>query len=144
MAAKSEQVLGTSRQRRVQIQSVRRPGRANAGLDAKLIKSNQHDGAVVFLSQPASDQANHAGVPAVTGKDQGRIAVGIELFLDLLGCGQLNAAFQAFATAVQLMDVFGKLLGPLARIGRKQLNGELRLAKSSGRVQPRGETERDI
>ena len=98
----------------MQVQPVGRAGRADARLHAELVEGDQHDRPVILLGQPAGDEADHAGVPAAAGQHQRRIALGIELLLDLLGGRQLNAPLQAFAAAVELVDVLGELLGPLA------------------------------
>ena len=54
------------------------------GLMPSCIERDQHDRPMIFFGQPAGDQADHAGVPAAAGQHQRRIALGIELFLDLL------------------------------------------------------------
>ena len=58
--------------------------------------------------------------------------------------GLLNLALEALATAVQLVDVFSQCFGAGLRIGRKQFNGQLRLAKPARSIQARANAKRHI
>src|SRR5206468_11921828 len=107
---------------RMQVQTIRRASGPDARLDAELIERDEHDGPVIFFGESPGDQANYTGVPAAAGQDQRRITFGIELFFDLLRRREVDAAFQALTTAVELVNVFGKLLGAFARVSREQLD----------------------
>ena len=79
-----------------------------------------------------------------SAKNEGGVFDGVELLLDLLGCGQLDAAFQGLPGGVELVDILGQLQCPLGPIGDQQLDGKLRLTESPGRIEPRGEREGDV
>ena len=71
-------------------------------------------------------------------------STGVELLLDLLAGGQLDAAFQGLPGGVELVDILGQLQCPLGPIGHQQLDGQLRLTEPAGRIEPRGEREGDV
>src|SRR5262245_50444922 len=99
---------------------------------------------MVFLSQPARNEADHAHVPAAARQYERRITVRIELLFDLLRRRQTDAPLQTLAAAVELVNVLGQLLGSLARIGREQFDGQLRLAKTAGSIQTRGQAKSKV
>ena len=104
----------------------------------------EHDGPVVLVGQAAGDDADHARMPAALGQHEGGVLVRVELLVDLLAGGQLDAPFQRLPRGVELVDVLGQLQGPLRPVGHQQLDGQLRLAEPAGGVQPRGQAEGDV
>ena len=104
-------------------------------------KRDQHDRPMKFLGQPPGHDADHARMPAAIGQHQRRVSLGIELFGGLLVGGQIDAALQALAAAVELVQIVGQRRGPFGRVGRQQFDAQRGLTQPAGGVQPRRQRE---
>ena len=105
-----------------------------------LVAGNHHDRPM----PPLRHDPDHAGMPAAISQHEGRIALGIELLLDLLGSSQLNASLLSLAAGVELMDIVGQLHGSCCVTRCKQLDAAGGLSQSPGRVEPGCQTKRDV
>ncbi len=131
-------MFAAGRQPAVQLEAACGAGRSDARLDSQRVERDQHDRAIKLLSQPRRHDADHAGMPTTFGQNQGRVALGVELFGGLLVGGQIDAALEALAAAVQFVQVSRQRLGPLSRIGGQQLDAQRGLTQATGRVEPGG------
>ena len=80
-------------------------------------------------------------MPTNTGEHKRRIGFRIELGFRLLVGGKIDAALQRIAGVVELVDVIGQLRGSVTGRRRQQLDRQLSLAETAGRVEPRCNVE---
>ena len=101
-------------------------------------------GAVVLFGEATSDDADDAGMPVAIGEDQGGVLFGVELFLDLLVGGSVDAAFEFLAAVVEPVDIVGQFFCAVGSVGGKEFDGELGLAESTGGIESWSENEADV
>ena len=126
------------------MQSARAAHRAGGGFGAELIERKHNDGPAVLLGQSTGHKPDHAGVPTATGEHESGVACKVAHFADLFVGGEVDAAFQTVAAAVELVDVLGQRLGTLRRVGGEQLDAKLGLTESAGGIEARTDREGDI
>ena len=106
--AVSEEMFAALGQRPMEIELAAAATGTDSRLHAQLVQRDQHDGAMVFFGKAAGDNPDHAGVPTATGQHQRLIIFQVAVFLNLLVGRQVNAAFEAFAAAVELVQILGQ------------------------------------
>jgi hypothetical protein len=69
VTAVSEQMAATLDERLVQVETAHTAARANARFHAERIECDQDHRAMMLFCQPSSNDADHAGMPALAGYD---------------------------------------------------------------------------
>ena len=109
-----------------------------------LVAGDHHDRPMPPLRQPSCHDPDHAGMPAAIGQHEGRIALGIELLLRLLGRRQLDASLLRLTAGVELVDIVGQLHGSCCVTRCQQFDAAGRLAQTACGVESGCQTKRDV
>ena len=144
MTAAGKQMFAARHESLVHVKPRHAPHAADGWPALMLVAGDHHDRPMPPLRQPPRHDPDHAGMPAAIGQHESRIALRIELLLDLLGSSQLNASLLSLAAGVELMDIVGQLHGSCCVARCQQLDAAGGLSQSPGRVEPGCQTKRDV